>query len=158
VIVGRHSGRLHHGKAPHRPALCRPGATCERGATRTRGRRPSRRHAPGAGPDTVLDVIGCACSSPTTFIHYDAIRAVRDLRGRDDRLVHAGAGALVYTLGLRHAFDADPISAIDDTTRYLLQKDRKPLVVGFFFSLGHSTVVLAFVTALALVASRATWL
>jgi nickel/cobalt transporter (NiCoT) family protein len=105
----------------------------------------------GAVP--ALPVIGCAL-----FIHYDAIRAVHDLRGRDNRLVDVGAGALAYTLGLRHAFDADPISAIDDTTRYLLQKGRKPLAVGFFFSLGHSTVVLTFVTALALVASRATWL
>lgn len=44
----------------------------------------------------------------------------------------AGMGALAYTLGLRHAFDADHISAIDDTTRYLLQKGKRPLAVGFF--------------------------
>src|SRR5467141_1701761 len=50
-------------------------------------------------------------------------------------------GGLAYTFGLRHAFDADHISAIDNTTRKLLQEGRKPLGVGFFFSLGHSTVV-----------------
>ncbi|HEY8643979.1 MAG TPA: HoxN/HupN/NixA family nickel/cobalt transporter [Candidatus Dormibacteraeota bacterium] len=51
-------------------------------------------------------------------------------------------GGLAYTFGLRHAFDADHISAIDNTTRKLLQQGRKPVGVGFFFSLGHSTVVL----------------
>jgi high-affinity nickel-transport protein len=50
-------------------------------------------------------------------------------------------GGLAYTFGLRHAFDADHISAIDNTTRKLLQDGRKPVGVGFFFSLGHSTVV-----------------
>jgi high-affinity nickel-transport protein len=57
--------------------------------------------------------------------------------------VYAGAGALAYTFGLRHAFDADHISAIDDTTRFLMQKGQRPLGVGFFFSLGHSTIVFA---------------
>src|SRR5262245_26317656 len=57
-------------------------------------------------------------------------------------------GALAYSFGLRHAFDADHISAIDNTTRKLLQQGRRPVGVGFFFSLGHSTVV--FVIALAL--------
>src|SRR5438874_2921708 len=50
-------------------------------------------------------------------------------------------GGLAYTFGRRHAFDADHISAIDNTTRKLLQQGRKPVGVGFFFSLGHSTVV-----------------
>jgi high-affinity nickel-transport protein len=65
---------------------------------------------------------------------------------------YAGAGALAYTLGLRHAFDADHISAIDDTTRFLMQKGKRPLGVGFFFSLGHSTVVLGLSVAIALAA------
>lgn len=60
----------------------------------------------------------------------------------------AGLGALAYGLGLRHAFDADHISAIDDTTRYLLQKGERPLAVGFFFSLGHSTIVLTMSVAM----------
>jgi len=52
-----------------------------------------------------------------------------------------GLGGLAYTFGLRHAFDADHISAIDNTTRKLLQEGKRPVAVGFFFSLGHSTVV-----------------
>jgi len=52
-----------------------------------------------------------------------------------------GLGGLAYTFGLRHAFDADHISAIDNTTRKLLQEGKKPVAAGFFFSLGHSTVV-----------------
>ncbi len=46
-----------------------------------------------------------------------------------------------YTLGLRHAFDADHIAAIDNVTRKLMQEKKKPVAVGLFFSLGHSTVV-----------------
>ncbi|MGA7178413.1 MAG: HoxN/HupN/NixA family nickel/cobalt transporter [Thiobacillaceae bacterium] len=53
-----------------------------------------------------------------------------------------GLGFAAYMFGLRHAFDADHIAAVDDTVRYLLQKGQKPLGIGFFFSLGHSTVVL----------------
>ena len=67
--------------------------------------------------------------------------------------VYAGAGALAYGFGLRHAFDADHISAIDDTTRLLVQRGDRPLGVGFFFSLGHSTVVLALTVAIAFGAS-----
>jgi nickel/cobalt transporter (NiCoT) family protein len=65
----------------------------------------------------------------------------------------AGLGALAYSLGLRHAFDADHISAIDDTARFLIQKGKQPLGVGFFFSLGHSTVVLIMTIALAVAAT-----
>jgi high-affinity nickel-transport protein len=60
-----------------------------------------------------------------------------------------GVSVLAYTLGLRHAFDADHISAIDNTTRKLMNERRgvdgsgKPLAVGYFFSLGHSTIVVA---------------
>ena len=57
-----------------------------------------------------------------------------------------GLGLTAYTLGLRHAFDADHISAIDNTTRKLMAERKRPLSTGFFFSLGHSTVV--FVLAL----------
>src|SRR6476660_8930561 len=57
-----------------------------------------------------------------------------------------GVGITAYTLGLRHAFDADHIAAIDNTTRKLMGEGQRPLSVGFFFSLGHSTVV--FVLAL----------
>ena len=54
-----------------------------------------------------------------------------------------GIGITAYTLGLRHAFDADHISAIDNTTRKLITDDTRPLSVGFWFSLGHSTIVFA---------------
>jgi len=54
-----------------------------------------------------------------------------------------GIGVTAYTLGLRHAFDADHISAIDNTTRKLMQEGKRPLSVGFWFSLGHSTIVFA---------------
>src|SRR3989449_11072194 len=57
-------------------------------------------------------------------------------------------GGIACTLALRHAFDADHISAIDNTTRKLLQGGQKPMGVGFFFSLGHSTVVFAIAVAL----------
>jgi nickel/cobalt transporter (NiCoT) family protein len=54
-----------------------------------------------------------------------------------------GIGITAYTLGLRHAFDADHISAIDNTTRKLMQEGKRPLSVGFWFSLGHSSIVFA---------------
>lgn len=56
-----------------------------------------------------------------------------------------GFGFLVYTLGLRHAFDADHIAAIDNTVRKLAQQKEEPTGVGFFFSLGHSSVVFVMV-------------
>jgi high-affinity nickel-transport protein len=52
-----------------------------------------------------------------------------------------GVGITAYTLGLRHAFDADHIAAIDNTTRKLMGEGQRPLSVGFWFSLGHSTIV-----------------
>jgi high-affinity nickel-transport protein len=52
-----------------------------------------------------------------------------------------GTGILALTLGMRHAFDADHISAIDNTTRKLMAEGKRPMSVGFFFSLGHSTIV-----------------
>jgi nickel/cobalt transporter (NiCoT) family protein len=60
-----------------------------------------------------------------------------------------GVGLTAYTLGLRHAFDADHIAAIDNTTRKLMSDGQRPLGVGFFFSLGHSTVVFGLAILLA---------
>jgi high-affinity nickel-transport protein len=60
-----------------------------------------------------------------------------------------GLGLVAYLFGLRHAFDADHIAAVDDTVRFMLQRGRRPLAVGFFFSLGHSTIVLGLSVALA---------
>src|SRR3954464_4162044 len=65
-------------------------------------------------------------------------------------LLGAGIGLAAYTLGLRHAFDADHIGAIDNTTRKLMGEGQRPLSVGFFFSLGHSTIVFALAALIAL--------
>jgi nickel/cobalt transporter (NiCoT) family protein len=65
----------------------------------------------------------------------------------------AGLGTLAYTFGLRHAFDADHIAAIDNTTRKFLQEGKRSLGVGFFFSLGHSTIVFSLAAGLAIAAS-----
>jgi len=54
-----------------------------------------------------------------------------------------GVAVTAYTLGMRHAFDADHISAIDNTTRKFMAEGKRPLSVGFWFSLGHSTIVFA---------------
>jgi high-affinity nickel-transport protein len=75
--------------------------------------------------------------------------------GGDHPVFTAGVGILAYTFGLRHAFDADHIAAVDNTTRKLMADNagddtaRKPLSVGFWFSLGHSSIVfgLAFLLA-----------
>ncbi len=76
--------------------------------------------------------------------------------GGDTPVFTAGVGILAYTFGMRHAFDADHIAAIDNTTRKLLtdrarQETRDhPLSVGFWFSLGHSTIVFALAFLLSL--------
>ena len=61
-----------------------------------------------------------------------------------------GLGLTAYTLGMRHAFDADHIAAIDNATRKLLADGQRPVSVGFWFSLGHSTIVFVLVVLLAL--------
>lgn len=58
-----------------------------------------------------------------------------------DKPVLLGTAFLAYTFGLRHAVDADHIAAIDNVTRKLMQEGRRPVSVGLFFSLGHSTIV-----------------
>jgi nickel/cobalt transporter (NiCoT) family protein len=67
-----------------------------------------------------------------------------------DKALGIGVGLTAYTLGLRHAFDADHIAAIDNTTRKLMADGQRPLGVGFFFSLGHSTVVFGLALLLSL--------
>jgi high-affinity nickel-transport protein len=89
------------------------------------------------------------------FIYYNSNSEYHGLTDAKGVLVYAGAGALAYSFGLRHAFDADHIAAIDDTTRLMLAKGKKPLGVGLFFSLGHSTVVLALSVAVAFAAQKA---
>jgi nickel/cobalt transporter (NiCoT) family protein len=88
-----------------------------------------------AGAVTALHVIGFA-----TLI---ALVAPRHSRLGSAGAFTVGIGVTAYTLGLRHAFDADHISAIDNTTRKLMAEGKRPLSVGFWFSLGHSTIVFA---------------
>ncbi|WP_231372347.1 HoxN/HupN/NixA family nickel/cobalt transporter [Terracoccus sp. 273MFTsu3.1] len=66
------------------------------------------------------------------------------------QLFGVGLGVTAYTLGMRHAFDADHIAAIDNTTRKLLADGRQAMSVGFWFSLGHSSVVFVMVMLVAL--------
>jgi high-affinity nickel-transport protein len=69
------------------------------------------------------------------------------------RPILLGTALLAYTFGLRHAVDADHISAIDNVTRKLMQERKRPLCVGLFFSLGHSTVVVALTLGIAVAAA-----
>jgi nickel/cobalt transporter (NiCoT) family protein len=69
-------------------------------------------------------------------------------------VVLAGLGIVAYVFGLRHGVDADHIAAIDNTTRKLMQEGKRPITVGMWFSLGHSTVVVALIIGL-IVATRA---
>ena len=79
-----------------------------------------------------LNVLGWLLLAAAVSGHYHITR--KEIFG-------FGTGVLAYTLGMRHAFDADHIAAIDNTTRKLIQDGKRPLSVGFFFSLGHSTIV-----------------
>ncbi len=71
-----------------------------------------------------------------------------------DRPVLLGTALLAYTFGLRHAVDADHIAAIDNVTRKLMQQGQRPVGVGFFFSLGHSAVVVLLSVAVAFTAAE----
>jgi len=71
------------------------------------------------------------------------------------RPVLLGTAILAYMFGLRHAFDADHIAAIDNVVRKLMQADKRPLSAGFFFSLGHSTIVVLASTGIAATAAIA---
>jgi nickel/cobalt transporter (NiCoT) family protein len=79
-----------------------------------------------------LNVLGWGLLAAAVGHHYHVSKT---------GLFGLGTGVLAYTLGMRHAFDADHIAAIDNTTRKLVNDGQRPLSVGFFFSLGHSTIV-----------------
>ncbi len=80
----------------------------------------------------LLNVVGWALLGKAVGHHFHISQT---------KLFGLGTGVLAYTLGVRHAFDADHIAAIDNTTRKLVGEGKRPLGVGFFFSLGHSSVV-----------------
>jgi nickel/cobalt transporter (NiCoT) family protein len=71
-------------------------------------------------------------------------------------LVLAGLGIVAYVFGLRHGVDADHIAAIDNVTRKLIQEGKRPLAVGTWFSLGHSTVVMGLIVGLVLATKEIT--
>jgi high-affinity nickel-transport protein len=79
-----------------------------------------------------------------------ALVVPQDLRLGSGAVFGLGLGITAYTLGMRHAFDADHIGAIDNVTRKLMNEGQRPLSVGFFFSLGHSTIVFALAALLAI--------
>ena len=72
------------------------------------------------------------------------------------RLLGVGLGLTAYTLGMRHAFDADHIAAIDNTTRKLMADGQRPVAVGFWFALGHSSLVVVLAVLIAAGARLAT--
>lgn len=80
----------------------------------------------------MLHVVGWALLAQAVGHHFHISQ---------NKMFGLGTGILAYTLGVRHAFDADHIAAIDNTTRKLVSDGKRPLGVGFFFSLGHSTIV-----------------
>src|SRR6266567_9603628 len=90
------------------------------------------------GPDSLLSrIVGIYCL--LFLINAGSwIWAVMVFDGHPALL---GTAFLAYSLGLRHAVDADHIAAIDNVTRKLMQEGKRPVAVGFLFSLGHSTVV-----------------
>jgi nickel/cobalt transporter (NiCoT) family protein len=84
------------------------------------------------------------------FVLLLVVVAPRNLAIGDSGVFTVGIGLTAYTLGLRHAFDADHIGAIDNTTRKLMSDGQRPVSVGFFFSLGHSTIVFLLAVAFTL--------
>src|SRR6478735_11140160 len=140
------------------PARASPSST---GATD--GRTPSTFHRPCTHIDqmsatsTTERTVGMSRDERLRLAGFGAAIAVLHLVGWGLFLYYSsqyrplvGLGLTAYLFGLRHAFDADHIAAIDNTTRKLLQQGRRPMGVGFFFSLGHSTIVFALVAGLAL--------
>ncbi len=131
--------------------LAQHGQSCGPGSRAGGARRPrlrdrltadeKRRLAAMYGFVALLHVVGFALLMAGVQGHYQI---------GPTKTFGIGTGLLAYSLGLRHAFDADHISAIDNTTRKLMSEGRRPLGVGFFFSLGHSSVVLVMTVVLGL--------
>jgi high-affinity nickel-transport protein len=78
-----------------------------------------------------------------------ALVAPRNFHISTHQVFGVGLGLTAYTLGMRHAFDADHIAAIDNTTRKLMGEGKRPVSVGFWFSLGHSSIVFGLCVLLA---------
>ncbi|MBJ7470685.1 MAG: hypothetical protein JHD16_05260 [Solirubrobacteraceae bacterium] len=90
----------------------------------------------------LLALLGVAALHLIGFGLLLAVVAPANLRLSSGEAFGVGLGLTAYTLGMRHAFDADHIAVIDNSTRKFLQEGQRPHATGFFFSAGHSTVVL----------------
>jgi high-affinity nickel-transport protein len=92
----------------------------------------------GEGPGSLRSrIIGIG----TVLAAFNVLAWLWALTAFHDHPVLLGTALLAYSFGLRHAVDADHIAAIDNVTRKLMQEGKRPVAVGFFFSLGHSTIV-----------------
>jgi nickel/cobalt transporter (NiCoT) family protein len=129
-----------------RPALSAPGIAAIRSMpARLRGRLTRQEWRSIAGMASfifMLHVIGWGV--------LIGIVAPQHYQVSSTQVLGVGLGLTAYTLGMRHAFDADHIAAIDNTTRKLMAEGKRPVSVGFWFSLGHSTIVFALVALLAM--------
>ena len=81
-----------------------------------------------------LSVVALNVAGWGTYAYY--------LQAEPSNTAYVGVGLVAYVLGIRHAFDADHIAAIDDSARLMVNQGRRPIGLGFFFAMGHSTVVL----------------
>jgi nickel/cobalt transporter (NiCoT) family protein len=129
-----------------RPALSAPGIAVVRNVpTRLRGKlsRQEWRSIEGIAAFIIgLHILGWGV--------LIGIVAPQHYQVSSTQVLGIGLGLTAYTLGMRHAFDADHIAAIDNTTRKLMAEGKRPVSVGFWFSLGHSTIVFGLVALLAL--------
>src|SRR5258706_3447943 len=90
------------------------------------------------GPDSLRSrIVGIYC----LLFLFNAGSWIWAVMAFDGHPALLGTAFLAYSLGLRHAVDADHIAAIDNVTRKLMQEGKRPVAMGFLFSLGHSTVV-----------------
>jgi len=110
---------------------------------------PSRA-VPTAAPAVLANVKGRIVSLYALLVGLNIAAWIWALMAFHDYPVLLGTAFLAYTFGLRHAVDADHIAAIDNVTRKLMQQGKRPVAVGFFFSLGHSTIVFGLSVVIAL--------
>ncbi len=100
--------------------------------------------------DQNTEVAGKVIGIYAVLVLANVLAGIWALLAFHDHPVLIGTAFLAYMLGLRHAVDADHIAAIDNVTRKLMQEGKRPVGVGFFFALGHSTIVVIASAAIAL--------
>ena len=105
---------------------------------------------PVAAPVVPVSVKGRIVSLYGLLVGFNVGAWIWALIAFHNHPVLLGTAFLAYTFGLRHAVDADHIAAIDNVTRKLMQQGKRPVGVGFFFSLGHSTIVFGLSVIIAL--------